>query len=122
MAAGDLRYRLGFQKQSMTEDEFGNPVPGDFETQFTAAVYLKPLKGGEEVMAGRLAGTQTFVCRIRSYVASREITTAWRAIDARAGNDESGDPKIVYQVKSPPSDPDGKLAWLEMIVEFGTAA
>lgn len=122
MAAGDLRYRLAFQKDTVIEDEFGNPIGGGFATQFTAAAYLKPLKGGEEVMAGRLAGTQIFVCRIRSSAASREVTTAWRAIDARAGNDESGNPETVYQVKSPPIDPDGKLAWLEMIVEIGSPA
>lgn len=122
MAAGDLRYRLAFQKDTVIVDEFGNPIGGGFATQFTTAAYLKPLKGGEEVMAGRLAGTQTFVCRVRSSGASREITTDWRAVDARAGDGESGDPNLIYQVKSPPVDPDGKLAWLEMIVEIGTAA
>lgn len=124
MPAGELRYSLGFQKKGDADDGYGGVIPGagPFETQFIAAAFLKPLHGGEEVMAGRLAGTQTFVCRIRSSIASCAVTTAWRAVDAHAGDDENGDPKIIYQVKSPPSDPDGKRVWLEMIVEVGTAA
>lgn len=65
-------------------------------------------------MADRLAGKQSYACRIRQSSDSRDVTTAWQAVDAR------GD--TVYQIKSPPADPDGKHAWLEFIVEVGVPA
>jgi hypothetical protein len=64
-------------------------------------------------MAARLAGSQQYVCRFRDFAASRAVTTAWQVVD-RGGT--------VYQVKSPPADPDGKRAWLECLVEKGVVA
>lgn len=65
-------------------------------------------------MAARLAGRQSYVCRIRQSSDSRDVTTAWQAVDARSD--------AVYQIKSPPADPDGKRAWLEFIVAVGVPA
>jgi hypothetical protein len=113
MAAGPLRDRLEFQQRTTSDDGFGNTVTGPFATVFTAAAQLTPLRGGETVMASRLQGMQPLVCRIRSSVASRAVTTAWQVMDRNG---------VVYQVKSPPADPDGKRAWLEFLIEKGPVA
>lgn len=81
--AGSLSERVQLQKWTTTTDEYGNEVGGGFVTQFTCAARLRPLRGGEEVMAGRLSGTQPYVCTIRSSTASRQVTTDWQVVDAR---------------------------------------
>lgn len=74
--AGDLRHRLLCQSKGPTTDEFGNPVPtgGDWQTQFSVHAGMIPKNGGEAVLAGRLAGRQTYIVTIRSSRNTRQIT------------------------------------------------
>lgn len=109
--AGDLRGRFDFQKHSIADDGFGNPTVGEFQTVFSAAGRLIPLRGGETVLAGRLLGQQTYALSIRSSIQARTVTTDWRVIDARTGR--------IYQIKSPASDADQKNAYLDMLVQEG---
>ena len=112
--AGKLRNRLHFQRRAVIDDGFGNEQAGDWETRFDAFAEFIPLRGGEPVIAARLTGVQPFVVRIRSNPTSREVTTAWRIVDARR-------PNRVLNITSI-ADPDNKNDWLDMMATEGVAA
>lgn len=112
--AGALRERVHCQFAAALDDGWGNPLPGagEFATQFTVAAGMKPRTGGEEIDAARLGGRQPFVVTVRNSSQTRQITTAWRLVDAR-------DASRVFAVTSPPADPDGKNQWLEFLAVEG---
>lgn len=109
--AGALRERVHCQFAAAEDDGWGNPLPGagEFETQFTVSAGMKPRTGGEGVDAARLGGNQPFVVTVRNTSQTRQITTAWRLVDAR------GDGRVL-EITSPPADPDGRNQWLEFLV------
>ncbi len=113
-SSGRMREKLHLQKRGEDwEDQYGNPQSGDWQTIFTAPAELVPMRGGEGVQAARLTGTQPYIVRIRSCAASREITTDWRAVDARNA-------KRVLNIRTV-TNPDQKNGWLELLVDEGVA-
>lgn len=112
--AGALRERVHCQMAGVLDDGWGQPLPGagPFETKFTISAGMRPRTGGEGVDAARLGGRQPFVVTVRNTSQTRQITTAWRLVDARQA-------RRVLAVTSPPADPDGKNHWLEFLVEEG---
>lgn len=110
MHAGDLTYRVAFDEPRPVADGYGGTVEGWAETHACAA-HFRYLRGGEPVLAARLAGRQPVVATIRTCAAAREITTAHRMRDARSGE--------VYNIRAIiPSD---DRAWLELTAESGVA-
>ena len=114
-SAGALRERVHCQSWVEGDDGYGRAVMG-FETVATVAAGFHANRGGEAVMASRLAGKQPYVVTIRSSEATRAVTPAWRLVDARAGNNAQGEPKRVFDIKAI-TDSDGKNAWLELLCE-----
>lgn len=114
MAAGKLRSKLNFQQRSISDDGFGNPVTGEYQTIFSDAVEIIPRLGSEAVISARLQGLQPVTIRVRSHTATRAIDATWRAVDARTG--------AVYSVVSPPVDLDQKGAHLDMLATVGWQA
>ncbi|RVK61876.1 head-tail adaptor protein [Sinorhizobium meliloti] len=112
-SAGGMRQRLHFQKREAVDDGAGNEVSGPYETVFTVAAELIPLRGGEPVQAARLVGVQPYTVRIRSCAAAREVTTAWRIVDARNAS-------RVMNIRTV-TNPDQKNAWLDLLVDDGVA-
>ncbi|MDX0597154.1 head-tail adaptor protein [Sinorhizobium medicae] len=112
-SSGRMRQRLHFQKRPEGEDDYGNPQSGPYETVFTVAAELIPLRGGEPVQAARLVGVQPYTVRIRSCAAAREVTTAWRIVDARNAS-------RVMNIRTV-TNPDQKNAWLDLLVDDGVA-
>lgn len=111
--AGDLNQRVHCQRRSNIIDSYGKEIPGGpFETIFTVAAEMKPLRGSEAVMANRLAGRQPYIVRLRNSSQSRKITSDWQLVDKR-------NPSRVFAVKSPPADPDGTRQWLDIMVMEG---
>lgn len=111
MAAGGMRARLRFERRGFADDGAGNAVEaGPFEAQFTRNARLVPLKGGENVIAARLAGRQPVAVEIRSDSDTRTITTAWRAVDARSGT--------LYNIGSI-ADLEQRGRWLTLMCEAG---
>jgi head-tail adaptor len=108
-----MRTLLDFQNRTVEDDGFGNENAGPYATVFSAAAELIPRLGGESVIASRLTGTQPYTIRIRSWADSRQVTPAWRAIDAR-------NPSRVFNIRTI-VDADGKNAWLDMLVDDGVA-
>ncbi|RWX28954.1 head-tail adaptor protein [Rhizobium leguminosarum] len=111
--AGKLREKLLFQRRAIVDDGFGNEQAGDWETKFTAAANLIPLKGGEPVIASRLTGVQPFIIQIRACNDARAVNTAWRAIDAR-------NPARAFNITAD-VDPDNKNAWIDIMATQGVA-
>ena len=111
MAAGGMRARLRFERRGYLDDGAGNAEEaGPFEARFFRQARLVPLKGGEDVIAARLAGRQPVAIEVRSDSDTRTITTAWRAVDQRSGAE--------YNIRSI-ADMDQKRAWLTLLCETG---
>lgn len=111
--AGSLSERVTFQKRTEQDDGYGNPVSGPFADQFTEPARLVPRMGSEPVIAARLTGLQPFTLTVRSSTRTRDITPAWRAVNARSGK--------TYNVKTA-VNPDERNAYLDMLVVEGEAS
>lgn len=115
-SAGDLYQRVAFdQRVTGNPDspaDYGNTVD-EWEEQFQTRAAFIHLRGGESVMASRLAGRHTQVIRVRASSQTREITTEWRARDARAGT--------IFNVRDITLNEDDR-AFLDILVESGVAA
>ncbi len=115
IGAGAYDRLLSFESPKQIDDGAGNFTDG-FEPQFSQRANIKPLRGGESVLASRLTGVQPSIATIRSSVQARAIAPEWRAYDARAGKDANGNPRILFQIKEYPrvSDNRGSLEFLVM--------
>lgn len=111
-SAGCLREKISFQVKVTSPDDYGNEQT-EWQTQFTAAAELIPLKGGEPVIAARLTGVQPYIIRIRSHPAARDVTTAYRAVDAR-------NPSRMFNITSA-ANIDQKNAYIDMMATQGVA-
>lgn len=105
------RSRVAFDRREDIDDGMGNTV-GEWVEQFQAAANLEPKYGTEAVMAGRLAGTNTYILTVR-YAAAKTVTTDWRARNIRTGE--------IYNIRSI-TDAAERHQWLEMLVQSGVAA
>ncbi|MEQ1901861.1 MAG: head-tail adaptor protein [Devosia sp.] len=114
--AGDLRERVQLMRRALVSDGVGGTVPGgEFELVNTVWANIRPLKGGESVLEARLQGRQPHIVTVRSSSLSREIDESWQMVDARNGERK-------FAIVAPPTDPDGKRAWLEILVVEGGAS
>lgn len=108
--AGQLYYRVAFEKQTTGSDGAGGTVTGWAE-QFQCRAGFTHLRGGESVMAARLQGKHTQVIRVRSSSSTRLVTTDWRVKDARTGD--------VFNIRD--ITPTGDRAFLDFLCEKGVA-
>jgi hypothetical protein len=83
--AGHFDHRFAFDEREVIDDGYGNLVAGDFKERFQMRADMIVMKGGEDVMAARLEGIQPIILRVRVCGESKQITTDWRARDARTG-------------------------------------
>lgn len=113
ISAGDLHYKVDCQKEVAGVDELGNPVPGagGWTTQCTVRAAYRHLRGGEDIMAGRLQGRHTQVITVRASSQTRQITAGWRLIDARDGT--------VFNVRDVTAETD--RMWVSLLCERGVA-
>ncbi|RUM99033.1 head-tail adaptor protein [Pseudaminobacter arsenicus] len=105
--AGALRERVNIQGWTEEPDGYGG-TKQVFGTIATVAAHFHPNRGGEAVMASRLAGAQPFVVTLRSSTQTRAITPAHKLQDAR-------NTARMFDIKAI-ADPDGRGAWLELLV------
>lgn len=113
MAAGSLRERVSFAKRGpAVDDGYGN-TESTFADQFTVAARIKPRIGGSEaVTAARLSGRQPYVITVRYSNQTKQITTDWRAQNARTLEN--------YNIRSV-TNTDEKKQYLDLLVEAGVA-
>lgn len=110
MQAGKLRERVTFARRDAAADAYGNQQ-ADWVTQFSTAARIQPLRGGEDVMAARLAGKQPVLIQVRRSTATLEVTPEWRLTDARTAT--------VYNIRT--ASPSEDKVTIDMICEAGVA-
>lgn len=111
MNAGELREVVDLENFVSVEDPYGGQTQ-TWETVMTTAARIRTLKGGETVIAGRLAGTQTLVITVRYQPDMEDVTPAWRARNARSG--------AMYNIRSVTVDE--RKAFVDLLVEAGVPA
>lgn len=109
--AGDLRRRLTFASRGSGVADVDGMVETTFVNRFTVSAEVRPKFGGEELMAARLAGRNVATITVRRNPTTLPITTDWTATDVGSGE--------VWNVRSPPIDPNQDGQFLEMLAEKG---
>lgn len=104
--AGSLSERVAFLEQVEGDDGYGGVVLG-YVPKFEDAARLEPRMGSEPVVASRLQGIQPYTMTVRSSVATRAVTPAWRVRNKRTGRE--------YAIKTC-ANPDERGHWIEMLV------
>lgn len=119
MGAGDFRSRVGFYKRpTVTEvPDYGN-TEGEYPStpEFTCAANIRPRLGGENVLAGRLTGTNLVNVTVRNWSATQAVDTSWMLKDERAD--------VQYQIRSiidPNENGPEHGRFFEMLCEKGVA-
>jgi SPP1 family predicted phage head-tail adaptor len=109
-AAGDLREEIEVQNYVETDDGYGGVIQ-EWQTAFTAPARIRTLRGGETIIAARLAGTQTLVATLRYQPAVDDVTPAWRAKNLRSGT--------MYNIRSVTIDE--RKAFADLLMESGVS-
>lgn len=114
--AGDLRQRIGFQRRVQADDGAGNVVADwtPFDPVVERSCSLTPTRGGEAVQAARIEGVASWDLWVRNEAATRALTTADRAYDARR-------PALTFNIVFGPHDMDGDGQWLFLQLTSGGA-
>lgn len=107
--AGNLRELVNMQTRTMVDDGYGNEQTGPYETQWSGPARVQILRGTETVMAGRLAGSQTFAITMRWQPEFTTINTGWRMVNDRTG--------AVYDITS--IEPDERRAFVNILAKTG---
>ena len=102
--------RLAFDAPLTGPDGSGGVVIG-WQERFQTRAHFRYLRGGETVVAARLAGRQPVVVTIRAHDSARQITPAWRMRDVGLG--------VAYNIRA--IVPSGDRKWLEITAEGGVA-
>lgn len=106
--AGALRERVSFAVRGEQDDGYGNTQAGWVEQFQDAASYVH-LRGGEGVLAARLANKHPQVIRVRAHTKTRAVTADWKVTDVRAG--------VEYAIKDVTATVDNK--WIDLLCERG---
>lgn len=109
---GQLREKVSFYRRSTTSDGYGNQTGGWVLLSGPWAARIRPINGKEEILAAKLAGVQPVEIVVRSCAATRTITVADRAVNARTG--------AVYDLTAI-QNPDERNIWLAMLAKAGDA-
>ncbi len=107
---GRLQFRVAFDQRAEVEDGHGN-TEADWVEQFQCRAGYIHLRGGENVMAGRLSGKHPQIITVRASSQTRLITTAWQLRDARTG--------AVFNIRDVTHETDRQ--WISLLVESGVA-
>lgn len=111
LGAGDLYYRVAFDRRAEVDDGYGNTV-SDWVEQFQCRAAYHHLRGGESVMAGRLQGRHAQIIVVRASSQTRQVSTDWRVRDARNGE--------IFNIRDVTAETDRAL--ISMLCERGVAA
>lgn len=115
IAAGDLDHSVSFQVRTEgnpdSPADMGNTVI-DWQTQFVERAKYKHLRGGETVLAARLAGRHTQLIIVRASTRTRNLDSTWRVIDNNTGE--------IFNIRDITPTEDDRM-WLEILAEKGVA-
>lgn len=109
---GQMTYRLAFDAPAVADNGAGGRRRGWTEGLHECWAAVRFLRGGETVIAARLAGVQPVVVTIRACDAARAIRHDWRIRDLRSGT--------VYSISAPPVASDSR-GFLDIVAQSGVA-
>lgn len=109
-ASGRLRERFTIQRRVNTDDGHGNTA-GEWANLFTVWAGIEFRRGGEGVLAARLAARQPAILTVRNSTQARGILASDRAVNARTGE--------VFNIREKPREARENRGFLEMLVEAG---
>lgn len=112
--SGQLRDSFRIERETLTPDGYG----GQTRT-WTVLIESLPahavfMRGGESVMAARLAARQPAVLTFRNFADSRGIVPQDRAVNKRTGE--------VFAIKEAPRESRESRGYLECLIESGVPA
>lgn len=105
-AAGSLRDNVEFLKLVSVPDGGGGST-NSWVAQFQARAAIKVLKAGENVLAGRLQGTQTLVATVRYQAAVAAVDGTWRLRNVHTDSE--------YNIRA--VTPDTRHQWVDVLCE-----
>ncbi|QWY83567.1 head-tail joining protein [Rhizobium phage RHph_X2_26] len=113
MGSRKRRTLLIFERRADGSDGYGGTIPGAgaWTEQFRAYAEPRGLRGREEVIGQRLNGVQPFAFTVADSSDVRQVTTAWRIVDA-------GNPARPFTI-SAVMDPDGRNKTVEILATQG---
>ena len=110
ITTGSLSHRFAFGKMGDGDDGHGG-VTTAFVEQFVVWAGVVHMRGGESVMAGRLAGKHTQIVQVRRSSDTAQIGTDWSAKDART--------EVLFAIRD--ITPTDDRAFFELLCESGVA-
>lgn len=108
----EMRDRFTIQRRVNNDDGYGNTA-GAWADQFTVWGGIEFRRGGEGVLAARLAARQPAILTVRSSAQARGILASDRAVNARTGE--------IFNVRETPRESRDNRGFLEVLVEAGVA-
>lgn len=109
---GQMRELVKFQRRTASADGYGNTLSVFADLYGPVYARLRPLKGVEQSVDGRLSGVSDFEVTVRWTAALAGVTTEDRIIHARTG--------VTYNIVAT-QNPDERNAQLSFIVKSGTS-
>lgn len=109
--SGKMRQRIAFEQRGTAPDAYGN-VDGEWVPQFVVWAQVIPRKGGEHVLASRLAGVQVYTIFVRYSQDAASVDVSWRARNVHTGE--------IYNLRST-DNPDQKHKYVEFLATSGDA-
>lgn len=116
IGAGDLHWRVSFERRVTRNDGYGNQQ-AEWVPQFTRRAYIGPMKGGEDVIAGRLEGRAPTIIVIRHDSQTKAITPDWRALEIAPDGNVAAELAIRQA-----EDMERERRWITLLCERGVAA
>ncbi len=118
---GQMKSRVRFDKRgTATNDGYGNII-SEFAEQFTRSAEIKPLKGGETVMAARLEGKQPALIIVRRDSLTLTINTNWRCAEIVDGTSSPPTLGPWFNIRGDPQDMEQDKRFLTMVCDSGGA-
>lgn len=110
--AGEFRGRFAFEKRDLRDDGYGN-TETVWLFMFNRRAKFVPLKGGETVIAARLASRVPAVLTVRKDSATTSLDAGWRCVDR--------DTATIYELRAvtQPGDRPGEL---DLMIESGVSS
>ena len=85
MRSGELRSRVRIEARGASQSKYSSGAEPFSAIAADRPAKIAPLKGGEEVIAGRLQGVSVYEITVRDEAAFAAASTAWRIVDERTG-------------------------------------
>ena len=109
---GNFRELVKFQRRTSAADGYGNQATSWYDLTGPQAARIRPLKGQEMIVDGRLSGISDFEITVMSNSIVSTVTTEDRITNVRTG--------VTYNITST-NNPDERGAQFAFLAKSGSA-